>query len=213
MKPILLILIFASLLLSCSSDSVSNIKESSQTKISIEKKEVELAPPPAIVPAPKKILPFYSKKGDFSIVFPSTPKEHQHTTTTEIGQIELTQYIHGKDDIHAWVASFSDYPKRMIQLGNKKQLLKGIKQRILDDLHAKVVTEEKIKLDDKYDGLSFVAKAKKKDLTISYKIFLVKNRVYQLSMYSSIGAIPAQDSTDFFGSFKLASEDENKEPS
>lgn len=208
MKQVLLILIFASLLLSCSFDSVEsapNIKEPTRTKVSQDKKE-------PVAPAPKATLPFHSEKGKFSIVFPGTPKKHEHTTTSEIGKIELTQYIYGKNDTDAWVASFSDYPKRMIQLGNKTQLLKGIKYRILEDLRATVLFEEKIELDGKYDGLSFVAKAKKKDLNITYKIFLVKNRVYQLSMYSSIGPVQAQDSLNFFGSFKLTSEEEDKEP-
>lgn len=207
MKQVLLILIFASLLLSCSFDSVDSapsIKEPTRTKVSQDKKE-------SVAPAPKARLPFHSEKGKFSIVFPGTPKKHEHTTTSEIGKIELTQYIYGKNDTDAWVASFSDYPKRMIQLGNKTQLLKGIKYRILEDLRATVLFEEKIELDEKYDGLSFVAKAKKKDLNITYKIFLVKNRVYQLSMYSSIGPVQAQDSINFFGSFKLVSE-EDKEP-
>lgn len=207
MKLLFSILIFAGLLLSCNADSTPNINESTRTKVSRDIQK------PALAPAPKAIAPFYSKKGGFSIVFPDTPKEHQHTTTSEIGQIELTQYIYGKDDTHAWVASFSDYPKRMIQLGNKDQLLKGIKHRIVEDLRATVLSEEKIKLEDKYDGLSFLAKAKKRDLNIVYKIFLVKNRVYQLSMYSSIGSIKVQDSTEFFGSFKLISEEENKDPS
>ncbi|MBL4649423.1 MAG: hypothetical protein JKY03_06795 [Aureispira sp.] len=212
MKQVLLILIFATLLLSCNSDSVDSapeIKEPTRTKVSKDVKESAASIIPLV---PKTIPPFYSKKGDFSIVFPGTPKEHKHTTTSEIGKIELTQYIYGKNDTDAWVASFSDYPKRMIQLGNKTQLLKGIKYRILKDLRATVLFEEKIELDDKYNGLSFVAKAKKKDLNITYKIFLVKNRVYQLSMYSSIGAIQTQDSIDFFGSFKLVSKEEKKEP-
>lgn len=194
------------LLFSCNSDnktvSAPDLKKSTRTAVK------EKTPPKS----PKSQVPFYSKKGKFSIIFPGAPKENKHTTTSEIGQIELTQYIYGKDDTHAWVASFSDYPKRMIQLGNKEQLLKGIKYRILEDLRAKTLFEEKITLDDKYDGLSFVAKAKKKDLNISYKIFLVNNRVYQLSMYSSIGPVEAKDSTEFFGSFKLMQEEENKEP-
>lgn len=204
MRQIIFLLVWISLLFSCNSDTtVPDIKESTRTKISKKKKK----------PVPKAKLPFYSEKGGFSIVFPDTPKENKHVTTSEIGQIELTQYIYGKNDTHAWVASFSDYPERMIQLGNKEQLLKGIKYRILEDLRAKTSIEEKVKLEDKYDGLSFVAKAKKRDLNISYKIFLVKNRVYQLSMYSSVGPIEAQDSTDFFGSFKLIKTEKKKDPS
>lgn len=206
MKQLLLFSIFTTLLLSCTSsvDSVPkpdiDIQES--TREIKKSAAVKVAPTPPI-----SIPPFYSKKGDFSIVFPGSPKEHQHTTTSEIGKIELTQYIYGKNDTDAWVASFSDYPKRMIQLGNTKQLLKGIKYRILEDLRATVLSEETIELENQYDGLSFVAKVKKRDLNISYKIFLVNNRVYQLSMYSSIGAIQAQDSIEFFGSFKLVSEE------
>lgn len=206
MKQLLLFSIFTTLLLSCTSSVDStpkpdiDIQES--TREIKESAAVKVAPTPPI-----SIPPFYSEKGDFSIVFPGTPKEHQHTTTSEIGKIELTQYIYGKNDTDAWVASFSDYPKRMIQLGNTKQLLKGIKYRILEDLRATVLSEETIELENQYDGLSFVAKVKKRDLNISYKIFLVNNRVYQLSMYSSIGAIQAQDSIDFFGSFKLVSKE------
>lgn len=210
MKQVLLMLIFASLLLSCNSepiDSIPNINESTRTKVNTNKKE---AGSTSIVAPVKTIPPFYSPKGSFSVVFPDTPKEHEHTTTSEIGKIELTQYIYGKDDTDAWVASFSDYPKKMIQLGNKEQLLKGIKYRILEDLRATVLFEEKIKLEDKYDGLSFVAKAKKKNLNITYKIFLVKNRVYQLSMYSSVGPVQAQDSIAFFGSFELIPKEYNE---
>lgn len=208
MKLLLPIFIFTTLLLSCTSsvDSVPELDLKEESTREIKKSAIAKMTPTPQISTP----PFYSKKGDFSIVFPGTPKEHQHTTTSEIGKIELTQYIYGKNDTDAWVASFSDYPKRMIQLGNTKQLLKGIKYRILEDLRATVLSEETIELEDQYDGLSFVAKTKKKDLNISYKIFLVKNRVYQLSMYSSIGAIQAQDSIEFFGSFKLVSEEKNK---
>lgn len=150
-----------------------------------------------------RTTPFVSEDGGFSIVFPDSPKVHQHTTVSAVGEIQLTQYIYSQDDTQAWLASYADYPKKMIQLGNKKQLLKGIKYRILEDLRAKTIHEEKIKFNNKYLGLSFSAHAPKRNLDILYKIFLVKHRVYQLSMYSSIGAFSAQDSIDFFGSFQL----------
>lgn len=150
--------------------------------------------------------PFISKEGRFSINFPSTPKINSHTTSSEIGEIILNQFIYTKDNTQAWVVSYSDYPEKMIQLGNSEQLLKGIKYRILEDLHAKTLSEEQVKLEEKYNGLSFVAYAEKKTLDILYKIYLVNNRVYQVSMYSSIGAFTPQDSTNFIGSFKLIEE-------
>ncbi|BDS15464.1 hypothetical protein [Aureispira anguillae] len=198
MTRLFLILLFSSLLIACANElekpDLKAYSSSSLPKPKLEKKALE---------APSGIIPFVSKEGQFSILFPDAPQEHKHTTTAAIGEIHLTQYIYSKDDTQAWVASFSDYPKKMIRLANKKQLLKGIKYRVLEDLKAHTISEEKIKLERKYKGLSFVAHAEKKPLDILYKIFLVKNRVYQLSMYSSIGPFSPKDSADFFGSFQL----------
>lgn len=195
MKYLFTIFLFSCFLIACENAlETPKIKDASRNalKAKIKKEEV-----------PSSTLPFVSKKGKFSILFPAPPNEHQHTTTSEIGEIELTQYIYDKDGTQAWVASYSDYPEKMIRLSNKEQLLKGIKYRVLDDLRARTISEQKVKLNNKFNGLSFVAHAKKKDLNILYKMFLVDNRVYQLSMYSSIGSFSAKDSTDFFGSFKL----------
>lgn len=192
----LLLLLF---LISCNNDMESpEIKSPSRTSIQevVPKDEVE-------------IEPFVSEKGRFSILFPGKPKEHEHTTTAEIGEIKLTQFIYALNETKAWLVSYSDYPEKMIKLGNSDQLLKGIKVRLLQDLRADLVSERKIKLDSIYDGVAFVGFNEDKKLDILYQIYLVKNRVYQLSMYSSVGPFSPQDSTDFMGSFKLLKKEEN----
>jgi hypothetical protein len=150
--------------------------------------------------------PFLSETGRFSIQFPDEPILDEHMTSTEIGQIRLYQYIYSKDNTNAWLVSYSDYPEKMIKMGNKAQLLKGIKHRVLQGLNARASAEKKIKVQNKYQGLSFVAKSRNKKLDILYRIFLVENRVYQISMYSSVGPFTTKDSTDFIGSFELLSE-------
>ena len=146
---------------------------------------------------------FTSIEGEFSIHMPSKPIKDIHTTSSEIGEIKLTQYIHSKNNTQAWLVSHSDYPPKMIQIGNNTKLLSGIKYRVLKSLGAKTIFEHNIKLKEKYNGLAFVAHTDKKNMDIMYQIYLVNNRVYQLSMYSSIGPITKKDSLDFFGSFKL----------
>lgn len=152
------------------------------------------------------IIPFSSKKGRFSISFPGEPNTNSHKTASEFGEIELHQFMYSEKDTRAWTVSYSDYPDKMIRLGNSEQLLKGIKYRIVEELHAKTLSEEQVQLDKLYKGLSFVAHSKKKKLDILYRIYLVKNRIYQISMYSSIGVFSPKDSANFIGSFKLLEE-------
>lgn len=152
-------------------------------------------------------VPFVNREGGFSIQFPDKPTKHQRNKESEIGSLQLTQFIYNKDDTNIWLVSYTNYPSKMIQLGNTTQLLKGIKYKVLDDLRATVNTEASVKLNDKYKGLTFSAHAKRKNLDFIYHIYLVKNRLYQISMYSSLGPIPSQDSLDFMGSFKLLDAD------
>ena len=205
MKTPTAVLFFFVLLMSCESTPPEpNLGASNITKL--PKVEVE--------EKPAAILPFVSEKGRFSIQFPGTPTEDVHTTSAEIGEIKLIQFIYEKEKTQAWLVSYSDYPQKMIDLGNNAQLIKGIKHNILKNLRASPSIEKKIMLDEEYQGLEFSAYSKKDKLDILYKIYLVNNRVYQISMYSSIGPFAAQDSLDFMGSFKLleaAAEEEIEE--
>jgi len=151
--------------------------------------------------------PFVHQEGGFSIQFPDKPSKHQRKKESEIGELQLTQFIYSKDDTDIWLVSYTDYPKKMIQLGNSTQLIKGVKYKVLDDLRASVKAEDNVKLNNKYKGLTFAAHAKRKNLDFLYHIYLVKNRLYQISMYSSLGAISSQDSLDFLGSFQLVDSD------
>ena len=202
MKVLSILPLVLLLLSSCSSD----ISETEKIK----------APARSALPKPAKEKPatttpkaFVSEEGGFSIQFPDEPKKHEHDIASEIGQLKLTQFLYSQDGTQMWLASYSDYPKKMIQLGNHSQLLKGIKYKVLNELHASTLREDKVKFEDNYDGITFVAHADKNDLDILYHIYLVDNRVYQLSMYSSIGEFSSQDSLDFLGSFKLLKEENN----
>lgn len=202
MKILSILPLILLLLSSCSSD----ISETEKIK----------APARSALPKPAKEKPakaasktFISEEGGFSIQFPDEPKKHEHNTASEIGELKLTQFLYSHEGTQMWLASYCDYPKKMIQLGNHSQLLKGIKYKVVNELHASTLREDKIKFDDNYDGITFVAHADKNDLDILYHIYLVDNRVYQLSMYSSIGKFSSQDSLDFLGSFKLLEEQDN----
>ncbi len=151
----------------------------------------------------KEVRPYVSEEGGFSIVFPDSPQVKKELINSEHGPIKLTQLLYEKEKTKAWIASFSDYPPPLVELGNSSQLLVGIQNQILDVLGTKASHQQKITLAKKYQGLAFEAYSSKQKMDILYRIYLVKNRVYQLGMYSSVGKFSAQDSSDFMGSFRL----------
>jgi hypothetical protein len=163
---------------------------------------LERSPLPKVDSVQTKKL-FVSTLGGFSIDFPGTPELHEHRTEIEIGAIELHQYIYQEDNLKAWLISYADYPSKMIELGSSNQLLKGIKHRFMKELKANPTTETQFTLEQKYPGFSFVAYSKTNQLDVLYRTFLVENRVFQISMYSSVGPISSKDSSAFVGSFQL----------
>ncbi len=150
-----------------------------------------------------RVEPFVSKEGGFKILFPDKPTKRTQDVTSEIGQVKLTQFIYEKDKTQAWLVSYSDYPDQMMKLGNDKQLVKGIRYQVLQGIGGGLKHEEKIKLQDKYDGVAFSAHSKKRNMDVLYRIYLVENRVFQIGMFSSVGPFTEQDSSDFLGSFQL----------
>jgi hypothetical protein len=205
MKTILPFFLLLLLATSCeTTPETPQIGANIRTNVSQQKK---------IINKEKVIVPFVSKEGRFSILFPEKPIKDVHTTSAEIGEIKLTQFIYNKDETNIWLVSYSDYPKKMIHLGNNNQLLKGIKHRILKEFRAQPSLEKEVTLADKHQGLSFSAHSNKNSLDVLYQIYLVENRVYQISMYSSVGKFPTQDSSDFMGSFKLWTEIDSIEQS
>ncbi len=153
---------------------------------------------------PKPVAPFVSKAGRFSVQFPTEPTtQKKKINSPDVGQIALTQYLCEKEGTKAWLVSFSDYPAQMIKLGNNQKLLKGIRNQILQSLGTSVESQKEIMLADKYEGLSFTAHAPRQKMDVVATIYLVKNRLYQLIMFSSVGKFAPTEVDGFMNSFQL----------
>lgn len=158
----------------------------------------------------KSVVPFVSKEGRFSILFPDSPSIKKKTINSpEVGQIRLTQFFYERESTQAWLASYSDYPKQMIRLGSNERLLKGIRNQILHSLGSRAINPLEIKLADTYEGIEFEAYSPTQKMDIIYRIYLVDNRVYQLAMFSSIGKFSEETIHAFMNSFTLIPTVEN----
>ena len=150
-----------------------------------------------------EIKRFKSVDGQFSIQFPGVPKTNVSSSPTEIGIVEVTQYIYSSDDKEVWIASFADYSNQMMQNGNISEMIDGIQAEVLTGLEASELQSRPFLFNDKYDGKTLTAFSEKNGIDILYNIILVDNRIYQLGMFSSIGPFSMADSIDFMSSFQL----------
>ena len=150
-----------------------------------------------------EISRFVSVDGQFSIQFPGVPKTNESSSPTEIGVVDVTQYIYSVDDKQVWIASFADYSNEMMKQGSTLELINGIQTDILDGLEAKELNSRHYMFDDQFESKTMSAYSKRNAVDILYTIILVENRIYQLGMFSSIGPFSVADSIDFMSSFKL----------
>lgn len=158
----------------------------------------------------KSVVPFLSKEGRFSVLFPDSPSVKNKTINSpEVGQIRLTQFFYEREKTQAWLVSYSDYPKQMIRLGSNERLLKGIRNQILQSLGSRAINPLTLKLADTYEGIGFEAYSPTQKMDIIYRIYLVDNRVYQLAMFSSIGKFSEKTIDAFMDSFTLTPVVEN----
>lgn len=151
------------------------------------------------LPTPPVLFPFLV--GELEVQFPDTPSFHQQELVTEIGLLQLSQYLYTQGDTASWVVSYADYPKAMLRLGSKDRLLEGIQKNMLRQLNLRLQSSESFKFKKKHKGLLFSGQARKSDLEVMSKILLIEPRLYQFSIYRSVGGITAQDSLSFLEQF------------
>lgn len=146
---------------------------------------------------------FKSVDGQFSIQFPGVPETNESSTPTEIGLIDVTQYIYSADDKQVWIASFADYSSQMLQNGSETDMIDVIQLQVLQGMDATELSSRSFKYNDEHQAKTLSARSDKSNIDILYNIILVDNRIYQLGMFSSIGPFNNKDSVDFMGSFQL----------
>lgn len=153
--------------------------------------------------SPKALPLFKTPEGQFAIYFPTPPQSSTQEREVDIGNLQMQQWVSKDAAGQYYVVSCADYPKAVLQLGSAQELLKGVKARLLSNLHAQQTTHQDITLDSLYNGIAFQAQAKRQHWYLNYHLYLVNNRLYQLGIHSALGTIPVQDSLDFFGSFEV----------
>jgi len=145
---------------------------------------------------------FYSKDGRFKISFAVEPKTQSQMIDTEAGKIEMFTFMYEKSATEAYMVAYADYPSELIKKSKTKDLIAGAKNGVLKNLNSKVTEEKAIKLGN-YEGLQFKAKGVENEFYLAYKMYLVKNRLYQIAILRDGGSPTEESIKSFLNSFEL----------
>ena len=145
-------------------------------------------------------LSFTSKEGKFSINFKQVPKESSENVPTGVGDIKMFMFMYEASNTKAYMVAYCDYPIESVNSGDPMTLLNGAKNGVVGQFES-VITSETT---GKFMGnpcIDFTASGQQ--YHTSYKLILVKNRLYQVGILQDKEPVAKDDTKSFIGSFKL----------
>jgi hypothetical protein len=142
---------------------------------------------------------FEPKDAGFSVKMPVMPTEKKQSVKTATGKLDVILHIADGRNDSLFVVSYSDFDKA--DLKKKEDVEKRLEQArdgAIASARGKLRSDDKIKLKE-HSGREIVIE-KDGEVVVKMRIFLVKNRLYQVMV---LGNAPAQDVGIFLASFSL----------
>ena len=150
---------------------------------------------------------FRSAAGKFSVEAPIPLKEQVQPIDTPAGKIDAHIFMAESKTI-AYVVAYADYPEQVVSQSNPELVLNGARDGMVGNVNGKLVLETRITINN-YPGREVVVDVKMpdgKDGTVKARLYLVKNRLYQVEVVTTKGEVAITTINSFLDSFKLIGE-------
>lgn len=147
---------------------------------------------------------FKSGPGRFTVMTPTPLKETTQDLESEGSKIKLYLFS-GQEGNTGYFVSYCDYPPELATPEKAEQMLSGARNGAVSNAQGKLASEDRINLGD-YPGRELVINAvgpQELAVTIKGRLFMVKNRLYQIMVVSPRGQIGAAATDAFLQSFKI----------
>lgn len=119
-----------------------------------------------------------SEVGGFRACLPGKPVEKEQATPA--GKLHLLTVKDGDAD---WTVSWIDLPTAAKEPPEKVEArLDGVRERMVERLRAKVVSEVKVQLDGKYPGRDLLLDLPRDEGRLRTRVYLAGNRLYQITL-------------------------------
>jgi len=157
---------------------------------------------PAPKPGPKE---FKSEAGRFSVMSPRVLKETtQSIDTPAAGKITFYVFL-GEQGNEEFAVSYGDYPETIIKKIDPQIILDGARNGMVRNINGKLISETKIALEGNpgRELLIDVLAGGGREITFKARLFLVKNRLYQIMWVAPKGKASVVEMDAFLQSLKL----------
>jgi len=145
---------------------------------------------------------FTSKEGGFAVKLPGTPTEDRRTTRSPAGSFTGTVYVlEGKKGNEFYLAGFTDLPAAAVKAGTDAQRLDAARDEAIAHVRGKLVDERRIDLKG-HPGREVTIEVDPKTF-IQVRLYLVKQRLYQVLVVGGKDVAGAKHTLRFLDSFRL----------
>ena len=147
---------------------------------------------------------FSSAEGRFSVLMPGTPKDKSQTENTPLGPITTHISIYSDND-SAFAVSYTEYPPSLMENFNVEKGLDGARNAQLGKFGSALISETPLSYQDTYPGRELQMTLTKGDgkHAIRNRMYLIKNRLYQVMIILPKDELFSKDAVKFMDSFKL----------
>jgi hypothetical protein len=151
-----------------------------------------------------KAQEFKSGDGRFTVIAPVAMKETVGVLDTAAGKINLHQFLAQQGDT-AYIVGYCDYPQAFIQKSDPEKIIDNACNGAVSHANGKLISETKIRIEGN-PGRELVIEGKAEngaEAMAKIRVFLVKNRLYQVMVAVPKGGGNLGAMNHFLGSFRL----------
>jgi len=152
---------------------------------------------------------FSSPKGGFAVSMPSPPVEKKQVVNTPIPQLDVYSFtveLKGNPAAHRgavfYAVYYSDYPDTHVQQTEPEKILDAARDGGVASSRGHLISELIISLDG-YPGRDIRIALPTIRAVMRFRIYLVRQRLYQLAVVTSKDEASSQDIGQFLDSFRL----------
>ena len=142
-----------------------------------------------------------SEQGGFSVSMPGTPEYKKHIVNTSSGMLDLHEYSLNKPDI-AFSASYCDYPAEVVKQTTKQIMLNNVRDGVIAGMHGRLLSELIIEMKG-HPGRQLHAEISSGAGIMEGRIYIVENRLYQISVATGKQNAFSTDIGKYLDSFKF----------
>lgn len=146
---------------------------------------------------------FSSREGGFSVLLPSPPTEQRQTVNTVAGPIEAYFFVvdRQKQDRFVYTVAYSDYPDAVVEKRDPGAILDGARDGAVKNVRGRLLSELSLSLGG-HPGRE-INIAVEGTHTIRARLYLVNNRLYQVSVLAPSEKLGSKNVGQFLDSFTL----------